>query len=437
VRRLAIVVAVLAFAPAAHAAPPAAAVQASVTRGGAPLAVSFTAAGDAVSWHWDFGDGASADGQTVSHAYGAGRWTATLTAASESGETNVVQTPVVAYRLILRAPKRATFESRVRFTGRLTPAEPGLVSLYHGKRRVSTAKLKRGAFAVATRLRGRGAWYARFGNVRSAQRVVAVRPVLDARIDGSGVVGSALTLHARVQPGGPLLVRVRRDGRTSFEQTFRSSARVELGTAAPGAISVAVSAAGVRRTLTTSVVEPSLAFGSHGASVRALEQRLRDLHYMLKAVDGLYAYDTYEAVLAFQKANGVARTGRVDAALWRRLRSAQTPAPRYRGLGMHIEVDKSRQILLQVRDGAVVGVLHVSTGATGNTPVGTWHVYRKVPGWSWVLWYPMFFKGGFAIHGYPSVPAYPASHGCVRVPMWAAPGLFSNWAYGTTVVVYW
>ena len=76
-------------------------------------------------------------------------------------------------------------------------------------------------------------------------------------------------------------------------------------------------------------------------------------------------------------------------------------------------------------------------GATGNTPLGSWHVYRKVAGWDWVLWYPMYFKGGFAIHGYPSVPRIPASHGCVRIPMWIAPTLYGDHtAQGTTVVVH-
>ena len=75
-------------------------------------------------------------------------------------------------------------------------------------------------------------------------------------------------------------------------------------------------------------------------------------------------------------------------------------------------------------------------GATGNTPVGRWRVYRKVPGWDWVLWYPMYFLRGFAVHGYPSVPPYPASHGCVRVPMWLAPSLYSTYGYGSTVYVY-
>jgi hypothetical protein len=92
---------------------------------------------------------------------------------------------------------------------------------------------------------------------------------------------------------------------------------------------------------------------------------------------------------------------------------------------------------LAVRNGVVTAAVHVSTGATGNTPVGRWRVYRKVPGWDWVLWYPMYFLRGFAIHGYPSVPAYPASHGCIRVPMWIAPRLYATNAWGAAVYVYW
>ena len=165
----------------------------------------------------------------------------------------------------------------------------------------------------------------------------------------------------------------------------------------------------------------------------ALERRLAELHYALRGVDSVYGHDTFEAVLAFQKVHGLPRTGRVEPWLWRRLSLAGSRAP---SGGDYIEVDKTRQVLFVVRDGKVARVVHVSTGATGNTPLGSWSVYRKVGGWDWVLWYPMYFKGGFAIHGYPSVPAYPASHGCVRIPMWIAPSLFGTHGYGTTVVVH-
>ncbi|MBA2462080.1 MAG: L,D-transpeptidase family protein, partial [Actinobacteria bacterium] len=157
--------------------------------------------------------------------------------------------------------------------------------------------------------------------------------------------------------------------------------------------------------------------------------------YALRAVHSLYAIDTLEAVLAFQKVHRLARSGRVDAALWRRLARATAPSPRF-GSGDRIEVDKTRQVLFEVIDGKVARIVHVSTGLTGNTPLGRWRVYRKVTGFDWVLWYPLYFLRGFAIHGYPSVPAYPASHGCVRVPMWIAPALFVRHGYGATIVVY-
>ena len=192
----------------------------------------------------------------------------------------------------------------------------------------------------------------------------------------------------------------------------------------------------VRRTLAAQVVAPSLSLGARGPSVVALERRLVALRYALRGVDALYSTDTLEAVLAFQKVHGLPRTGRVDASLWQRLTSATVSRPRFGVNGNRIEVDKSRQVLFEIRDGEVARIVHVSTGATGNTPIGTWQVYRKVSGFDWVLWYPLYFLRGFAIHGYPSVPAYPASHGCVRVPMWIAPSLFARHGYGTTIVVY-
>ena len=69
--------------------------------------------------------------------------------------------------------------------------------------------------------------------------------------------------------------------------------------------------------------------------------------------------------------------------------------------------------------------------------MGTWHVYWKQAGLnSHGMYYSLYWFRGFAIHGYASVPPWPASHGCVRIPMWLAPGLYSRWGLGTTVYVY-
>jgi len=95
-------------------------------------------------------------------------------------------------------------------------------------------------------------------------------------------------------------------------------------------------------------------------------------------------------------------------------------------------------VLFLVRDGEVQLIVPVSTGATGNTPLGLWHVYSKVPGYNAKqMYYSSFFVGAFAIHGYASVPAYPASHGCVRIPLWAAIRVYSLIDYGTPVYIYW
>jgi N-acetylmuramoyl-L-alanine amidase len=140
-------------------------------------------------------------------------------------------------------------------------------------------------------------------------------------------------------------------------------------------------------------------------------------------------------VLAFEAVTGLPRTGRVDARTWRRLVNASVPRARYPGT--HLEISKGRQVLYAVKNGQVELVIHVSTGATGNTPLGHFHIYRKIVGWDWVLWYPMYFLRGFAVHGYPEVPSYPASHGCVRVPMWIAPRLFQSFFVGESVYLYW
>ena len=84
--------------------------------------------------------------------------------------------------------------------------------------------------------------------------------------------------------------------------------------------------------------------------------------------------------------------------------------------------------------------IHVSTGAYGRTPRGRFAVYRKETlSWSvpFSVWMPYasYFHGGFALHAYPSVPTYPASHGCVRVPPVEAPGVYRFAGYGTPVWV--
>ena len=430
----------LALAAPATAAPPAVTASATPSTGIAPLRVTLAASDDAASYAWDHGDGTASTGPLVAHVYPAGRFTATVTATNAAGETSQAQVQIVASRrtLTLAAPSTADYGGAATLTGVLRPAARGArVQVYRGNTYVTSARVgATGRFRARVLLRSPGPYHARFGGVRSPAHPVALRPELRASLPAVAPVGGALRLSARLVPAraGYVRVRVFRDGRLVRSRAGR------VPTANPGSIRIELTTAPrrgykrVRQTLRAQVVHPSLGPGSRGPSVLALERRLARLHYALRGIDGVYGLDTFEAVLAFQKVNGLPRTGRVEDWFWRRL--ARAGVPRAQLAGDYIEVDKTRQVLFVVDDGVVTKVVHVSTGATGNTPLGSWQVYRRVPGWDWVLWYPMYFKGGFAIHGYPSVPAYPASHGCVRIPMWIAPTLYGMHGQGTTVVVH-
>jgi len=436
----------LALAPAAGAATPVVSARVSAVTGSAPFQVTLRAEGDAVSYRWNLGDGSSAEGPVVRHVYRLpGLYTAVVTGTSATGESAAATVSMAALRLTLAAPPSARYGQRVRFRGRLVPALVGApVMLRRGGRTLARTRTGSGGrFAVRARVVTPGPYPPRSRALASVPLRVRVRTELEARLVGEPMVGSRLRLLTRVRPAGAgrLRIEVRRDGRLVRAVTQRSSARFPVATGKPGALRIRVRLvprAGYTRaahSLETTVVQPNLALGSRGPSVHALEERLRELHYAVRSVDGLYALDTAEAVLAFQKVEGLPWTSRVDERVWRRLSAAGVPRARYPG--DHLEISKGRQVLLVVRGGRVTTVVHVSTGATGNTPVGRWQVYRKVPGWDWVLWYPMYFLRGFAIHGYPSVPAFPASHGCVRVPMWIAPHLYSTNRFGQTVYVYW
>jgi N-acetylmuramoyl-L-alanine amidase len=442
VRGAIVLLAGLAFAASANAAPPAVTATATPAAGVAPFRVTLTATGDAASYSWAFGDGATATGPVATHVYAAGKFVATVTATNAAGEVSQAQVVVTGSRrtLTLGGPSSVGYGEPAVLAGSLQPAvRGGRVQIYRGRTYVTSARVDgKGRFHARLLLRLPGPYHARFGAARSTERLVRLRPTIQAPLPATAVVGSTLTLRPRLVPArsGSLSLRVFLDG----HRVLVRRGAVRLPTGRPGTLRVELVSrpragyAPTRKVVAAHVVLRSLAPGSRGPSVVALERRLAELHYALQGIDGYYGTDTFEAVLAFQKVNGLPRTGRVEPWLWARLGRAGMPRA-YRG-GDYIEVDKTRQVLMVVRRGIVAKVVHASTGATGNTPLGTWHVYRKVGGWDWVLWYPMYFKGGFAIHGYPSVPAFPASHGCVRVPMWIAPALFGTNDYGTTVVVH-
>lgn len=181
------------------------------------------------------------------------------------------------------------------------------------------------------------------------------------------------------------------------------------------------------------------------------QQRLLDLGYWIGQADGKWGESSRHGLIAFQKVERRARTGRLTPGELEVLRSANRPKPRERG-DPHIEVDLARQVLFVVdAAGAVSKILPISSGngkmfkiegevEKAVTPVGRFRVYRKLEGWRksplGLLYYPSYILGGIAIHGNPSVPAKPASHGCIRIPMFAAEKFSDMTPIGTQVIVH-
>lgn len=195
-------------------------------------------------------------------------------------------------------------------------------------------------------------------------------------------------------------------------------------------------------TTTTVPLAPPLQQGDTGPDVAALQTRLTALGYWLADEAGTYGVTTAHAVTAFQKRADLERDGVAGPLTQAVLATAVRPLPQDPA-GHHFEVDLASQTMLLVDNGAVQWVFDVSTGArAGTTPKGDFAVFRQVNGYDHgplgTLYRPKYFKGGVAIHGFTSVPAHPASHGCVRVLnpamdyLWETDAL----AVGTPVVVY-
>jgi hypothetical protein len=341
--------------------------------------------------------------------YGAGSWRPTLTTDAGEEPAGVV----TSISLTLAAPRVARYAQRITLRAAVVPRIP--VTL-RGRRFVGGK--------LSVRVLGTAPWVADALGVASAPVRILVAPKIVVHLAGRPLVGSALRVVATLHPAsaGRIVGPASVDTRSPHLAHVHVVSRPAAGwTAAHADVSAAI-------------VAPELSLGARGPSVRDLEQRLAGLHYAIRR-DGFFGAEDLEAVFAFQKVEGLARTGVVTPALWARLQAARTPRPRYVGAD-HVEIDKTRQVVFLVRGGQVSLVVATSTGATGNTPLGVWHVYRKVNGFDWVLYYPSYFLRGFALHGYPDVPPYPASHGCARIPMWIAQTVYAQVAYGSAIYVY-
>jgi N-acetylmuramoyl-L-alanine amidase len=185
------------------------------------------------------------------------------------------------------------------------------------------------------------------------------------------------------------------------------------------------------------------------AQTREAEQLLSELGYWTGPIDGVFDPATRSALIAFQKWERRPITARLTIAELEAIRKSETPVPRD-GDYEHVEVDVDRQVLLMIDGKGGVRILPVSTGtdkpffydgqeSIAYTPRGRFVVYDKSDGWDENfpgVYYANYISGGIAIHGYPNVPAQPASHGCIRIPLFAATEASKRMPLGTIVLVY-
>ena len=185
--------------------------------------------------------------------------------------------------------------------------------------------------------------------------------------------------------------------------------------------------------------------------LKRAERRLSEMGYEAGPSDGVIDEATRDALVLFQKWEGRKVTGALTRSEFDAIMSAEAPQPRDPGYA-HVEVDLDRQLLLLIdSEGAVEKILPVSTGSNKQynekglkglayTPRGRFRIYAKIAGWRksplGLLYYPNYFSDGLAVHGNPSVPRSPQSHGCVRIPMSAAAEMSKRLPVGTILLIY-
>ena len=213
----------------------------------------------------------------------------------------------------------------------------------------------------------------------------------------------------------------------------RPSTTTPATTAATTGVTTRAPAAGAAAPTTP---PPGLGTGARGAEVAALEKRLEALLYDVGKVDDVYDQNTAYGVMAFQKVHGMARTGRATDDVIAAMATATQPPALVPGGGENrVEIDIPRQVLFLYKSNTLQKIVTISSGNNKRfcsegwcrravTPGGSYGFYRQGRGWETgplgSLYNPIYFNGGIAVHGSRSVPAQPASHGCIRIPMGVA-----------------
>jgi L,D-transpeptidase catalytic domain/Putative peptidoglycan binding domain len=251
------------------------------------------------------------------------------------------------------------------------------------------------------------------------------------------VAGEVLTLYAIRGSKTTKTVRrrVKANGRYEFRIQIAKPGRVRLVVKHKASATQVAFRARDKR---ISVVDWSAGAGEKGVKVLLLQRGLLDQGYSTP-VTGYYDDATARAVLAFRKTNELGWDGYATQEVYSRLlRHEGAYKLRYPKAGKHVEFDWSRQVLVLARGNKPYRTYHTSSGAPSTPTVfGTYRFYLKTPGTNAKgMVDSSYFIRGYAIHGYASVPNYPASHGCLRVPIPNAASIYSWIDIGDPIFLY-
>lgn len=183
---------------------------------------------------------------------------------------------------------------------------------------------------------------------------------------------------------------------------------------------------------------PALREGQCGEVVIGFKKAMRKMGYIANS-GRCFGGKTGRGVLAYRKVNGMTRSARADRGLVKRAFAGKGEYEvRHPDAGEHVEAPLSKQVLVFAKDDKPFAVYPVSSGKS-STPTVTGHFtfIRQEPGYNaHGMYYSFYFYGGYAVHGYESVPDYPASHGCIRTFIADQPEIYERINFGESIFVF-
>jgi hypothetical protein len=264
-------------------------------------------------------------------------------------------------------------------------------------------------------------WAVRRGRARRVMLVVAIVAVAVAAVTGIAVAVSAHDNGTTSSDPGRVA-----SGHSTSTVVASSTAKATTTTTRPFIHQPKV--------VSLPPVPPDgLSWGSNGPVLAAYQQRLKQLHFDPGSVDGQFGQDTEYAAVTVEKLLGLPRDGRIGPMVKLGLEHFKYTSAEPKAEGDRVEINLDSQVLTVFKNYQPILITTTSTGSGNHfcggsdgcqyaiTPTGHFHFYYLHRGWDsgklGKMWNPYYFNGGIAVHGLASVPAYPASHGCARIPM--------------------